>query len=168
MNPVNKLLQIFSPIDFALISHGWASHGRDYLFHIQDCLSNNPGEYELCFTHCVRADCETRVKDQVWSQSWGDEFIDSISWNASGQPDGYVWGTNWSNAYPGLTIIEPSTLAKEWALRIGQEFYECTLETDRFFIRIIYHDAFARKLNDNIEQISAVTVPLPQNSQSIS
>ena len=159
-NPAHTLLQTFLAYDFAVLAHGWAPHGRDYLFYIQDCLGADPGEHVWRFTHCVRADCETRVGDDVWPKAWTDDFIDFERWQASGEPSGYVWGTNWSNAYPGLTILDSSPVADEWTERVGKPFYECALETDRFFIRLVYHHIQTRKLNDNIGTIKAVTIPL--------
>jgi len=31
-----------------------------------------------------------------------DRLTDYVEWEAAGKPDGYVWGRNWSLAYPGL------------------------------------------------------------------
>ncbi len=112
------------------------------------------------FTHCVQADCQTRVSDEAWVKSWDDVFLNYEKWEAAGEPDGYVWGTNWSNAYPGLTIVEHSEIAAAWTERIGKPFYELKMETDRFFIRVIFHDIQYRKLSESTETISAVTIPL--------
>ena len=43
------------------------------------------------FTHCVEAECRTRVGDNVWQKSWDDLFLDYEKWIAAGEPDGYVW-----------------------------------------------------------------------------
>jgi hypothetical protein len=160
MNPARKLLEWLPELDFALFGHGFQKHGRDYVWHIQDCLGGNPGEHEIVFTHCVQADCQTRVQDTVWPKSWDDVFLNYEMWKGAGEPEGYVWGTNWSNAYPGLTIVENSDMAIGWTKRIGKPFYEITLETDRFFIRLIFHDIRYRKLSESTETISAVTIPL--------
>lgn len=68
-------------------------------------LGSDPGAHELTFTHCVRLEYETRVRDDVWSRSWSDEFVDYQAWLDAGEPDGYVWGTDWSSAYPGRTRL---------------------------------------------------------------
>jgi hypothetical protein len=114
MHPARKLLDWLPELDFALLWHGYHKHGRDYLLYIQDCLGANPGELEIVFTHCVQADCHTRVLDKVWPNSLDDVFLDFEKWKAAGEPEGYVWGTNWSNAYPGLTIVENSAIAAMW------------------------------------------------------
>lgn len=160
MHPAHKLLNWLPEIDFALLGHRFQAHGRDYLWHFQDCLGASPGEHEIVFTHCVQANCQTRVLDKIWLESWDDVFLDYEKWQVAGEPAGYVWGTNWSNAYPGLTIVENSETAATWTERIGKPFYEITLETDRFFIRLIFHEILYRKLSDSTETISAVTIPL--------
>ena len=51
--------------DFAILSHGFRQHGRDYVLLIEDCIGRDPGRHELIFTHCVKLDYETRVRDDV-------------------------------------------------------------------------------------------------------
>ena len=163
MHPARRLLDWLPEVDFALLTHGFRDHGRDYYWHIQDCLGSDPGEHEIVFSHCVQADCQTRVPDNIWAMSWDDVLTDHGRWKAAGEPDGYVWGTNWSIAYPGLTIVEESGPATSWSGRIGRPFHEVTLETDRFAIRLIFHDIRHRKLSGSIGTISTVIIPLPED-----
>jgi hypothetical protein len=160
-HPVKRLLEWLSGYDFAVLSHGFLPHGRDYVLLIEDCIGRDPGRHELVFTHCVKLDYETRVRDDVWPRSWADDFVDYARWTAAGKPDGYVWGSNWSDAYPGLSMIEDSSLADSWSQRIGHSFFEVTLETDRFFLRIIFHDLRHRKISDDTSTISKTIIPLP-------
>jgi hypothetical protein len=160
MHPINHLLPWLGNLDFAVLEHGFLPHGRDYRIVVETCLHSDPGQYELVLTHCVRLDYETRVRDDVWPGSWTAEFLDYEKWQEAGEPEGYVWGTNWSNAYPGLTLVEESPLAKEWTDRIGREFFEWTLETDRFFMRIVFHDVRYQKLSDDTGTISQIIMPL--------
>ncbi len=53
--------------DFAVVNHGFAAHGRDYIL-IQQAGST----YELTLTHVVEFHYETRVSDDVWPVSWDD------------------------------------------------------------------------------------------------
>lgn len=160
MPSVAELLQWLHPLDFAVLGHGWARHGRDYLIVVQDMLGSDPGTHELTFTHCVQLDYETRVRDDVWPRSWSDEFVDYQAWLDAGEPDGYVWGTDWSNAYPGLSVPERSDLADHWKQRLGRDMAEVSLETDRFFLRLVFHSVLWRKLDDDIGTISQVHIPL--------
>lgn len=160
MPSVDDLLGWLHPLDFAVLGHGWAKHGRDYLVVVQDVIGSDPGTHELTFTHCVRLDYETRVRDDVWPRSWSDEFLDDQAWLDAGEPDGYVWGTDWSNAYPGLSTPDVSELADAWAKRLGKAMEELSLETDRFALRLVFHSVQWRKLGDDVGTISQVHIPL--------
>ncbi len=66
-NPLTKLLNgALSEYDFGVLEHGFAPHGRDYRFVIQDSLCNDPGTYQLTFTHVVDLKYQTRVAEKVW------------------------------------------------------------------------------------------------------
>ena len=158
MPSLAELLEWLHPLDFAVLGHGWAEHGRDYLIVVQDMLGSDPGTHELTFTHCVRLDYETRVRDDVWPRSWSDEFVDYQAWLDAGEPDGYVWGTYWSNAYPGLSVPDHSDLADHWKRRLGKDMTEVGLETDRFFVRLVFHSVLWRKLDDDVGTISQVHI----------
>lgn len=157
MNPLEELLKWLPAIDFAVLEHRFARHGRDYIVFVEDCLGSDPGQHEVVFTHCVRVDCETRVRDDLWPKSWSDEFIDYERWTSANEPEGYVWGTNWSNAYPGLRPVADSAPALEWSRRLGKPMFEATLETDRVFLRLIFHSIRSRKVSENTETISQHT-----------
>ena len=155
-NPIDELLSWLSAVDFAVLTHGFANHGRDYILLVEDCLSSSPGQHEIVFTHCVKAEYETRVRDEVWQKSWSEEFIDYGRWTGAGEPDGYVWGTNWSLAYPGLRAVPDSAEAADWSKRLGKQMFETTLATDRFFLRLMFHSARSRKTSDKYKTISQV------------
>ena len=156
VHPLDELLKWLPEVDFAVLQHRFASHGRDYIVLIEDL---NQGQHEIAFSHCVRTDCETRVRDEVWPKSWGDEFTDYERWTSAKEPDGYVWGTNWSLAYPGIRAIRGSAQAAEWSRRLGKQMFEVTLETDRFLLRLIFHSIRSRKISDKSGTISQVIHP---------
>jgi len=159
-HPFDKMLKWLPELDFAVLAHGWAKHGRDYIIVVENSLGGDPGQHEITLTHCVRVEYETRVRDEVFQRSWSDEFTDYKRWQDAGEPDGYVWGTNWSNAYPGLVIVRNSEVADEWSARLNKAMHEITLETDRFFMRLVFHSVQSRKLNDCTATISKVMIPL--------
>lgn len=96
--------------------------------------------------------------------SWTDEFTDYERWQDAGEPGGHVWGTNWSLAYPGLLAVRDSPVAAEWSRRLGKDMFEITLETNRFFLRLIFHSVRAQQINDNTDLISQVLIPLKGSS----
>jgi hypothetical protein len=81
-------------------------------------------------------------------------------WTTAKEPEGYVWGTNWSLAYPGIRAIRDSAQAAEWSRKLGKQMYETTLETDRFFLRLIFHSLRSRKISDRSDTVSQVIHPL--------
>lgn len=156
-HPLRKLTYDWLPeFDFAVMQHGFAPHGRDYVFVIQAA-----GTYELTLTHVAELRYETSVRDDVWPVSWDDSFTDYAAWQAAGKPDGYVWGSNWSLAYPGLDSPEDSAAAKRWSERLGRPMYAMTIGTDRFSMSVVFHSASGRKISDDDSTIRQVLVPLP-------
>jgi hypothetical protein len=145
---------------FSMLEHRFAKHGRDYIVVVEDGLGSSPGQHEITFTHCTKADFETRVQDGVGPKSWTDEFTDYKSWTSADEPEGYVWGTNRSLAYPGLRAVSESAQAAEWTRRLGKEMFEVTLETDRFFLRLIFHSLRSRKISEDVQTISQMIHPL--------
>ena len=159
-HPLAAVFEWMSEIDFAVLDQRFAPHGRDYQILVQDRLGADPGTHELTFTHCVEMIYETRVADSAWQLSWGDDLTDYQRWQKVGEPEGYVWGTNWSNAYPGLAAISGSERAVEWTARLGKEMHEAQLETDRFALRLVFHTVRSRKISESVSTISQVHIPI--------
>jgi hypothetical protein len=160
-NPLSELLNgVLSEYDFGVLQHGFAPHGRDYRFLIQDSLCINPGTYELIFTHVVDLKYETRVGEKIWPLSWSDEFIDFKGWKDSGKPEGYVFGTNWSLAYPGISALLASPEAEDWSKRLQRPMHSVSIETDRFYIALTFSGVRHRKLSDDVNVVKQVLIPL--------
>jgi hypothetical protein len=159
-HPLRKLMREWLPeIDFAVMHHGFAPHGRDYVLVLQAA-----GTYEVILTHVVESHYETRVYDEVWSVSWEDCLTDYAAWEAAGKPDGYVWGTNWSLAYPGLDVPDNDPIAARWSQRLGKPMFSVAIETDRFRLSIVFHDVRTRKLSEDDSTIRQVLIPLAADS----
>jgi hypothetical protein len=65
MHPLDELLKWLPALDFAVLSHGFHRHGRDYIVFVEDCIGSDRGQHEITFTHCVRMDYQTRVADDI-------------------------------------------------------------------------------------------------------
>jgi hypothetical protein len=155
-HPIKKAMAEWLPeFDFGLLQHGFAPHGRDYELVLQA-----GGTYALTLTHVVELHVETRVRDDVWPKSWDDVFLDMKSWEAAGQPDGYVWGSNWSLAYPGLEAPTDHPDALRWSERLGKSMHFVAIETDRLRLSAVFHDARSRKLSDENSPLDKVLIPL--------
>jgi hypothetical protein len=160
-NPlVNLLNGTLSDCDFGVMEHGFLPHGRDYRFVIQDSLCRDPGTYELTFTHVVDLDYKTRVGDKIWQMSWADEFTDYAKWTEVGEPEGYIFGTDWSLAYPGITILGASHEAKEWSDRLQRPMHSASIETDRFSIVLVFSEVRHRKISEDTGVVRQTVIHL--------
>src|ERR1700694_1596964 len=160
-HPLRKPMREWLPeIDFGVMHHGFAPHGRDYVLILQAA-----GTYELTLTHVVELHYETRVHDRVWPVSWDDGLTDYATWEAVGKPEGYLWATNWSLAYPGLDTPDDDPTAARWSERLGKSTHAMVVETDRFRLSIIFHNALTRKLSDDDSTVRQVLIPLPAGTR---
>lgn len=161
MNPLQSLFEAGLPeMDVGVMSHGLADHGRDYILILEDSISHRPGTYRLTFTHVVELNIRTAVDPEAWTRSWSDDFTDYQRWEAAGEPDGYVFGTNWSLAYPGFTVMNDSPLATEWTSRLNRPMFAASLETNRFSLKLVFHDAKLELIDDDTPTVSRVIFPI--------
>jgi hypothetical protein len=159
-HPLTEVLKWLPECDFAVLDHGFAPYGRDYNLIIEHSGIHQPGRHRLLFTHVVELSVRSEVRDSVWSHSWEDVFTDYAAWEAAGAPDGYVWGCNWSLAYPGIEAVVPSSKAAMWTDRVQHPMHEITLTTDRFRIELVFHSLLTEKIDDRVDLISRVIIPL--------
>lgn len=139
--------------DSAVMSHGFTEYLRDYDVVIDVPAALPPevprgdttgsyieGRYRYRFTHCPEVRVTSKVRDEVWQCSWDDVFTDYEDWEAAGSPEGFLWGVNWAEAYPGLSYVADSPLAASWAERLAHEMHEVVVETNTFAVRLVCHD----------------------------
>lgn len=140
-------------LDSAIVQHGFTPYMRDYDV-IVDVPAATPdgngsyiaGRYRYRFTHCVEAHVETTVRPDVWQQSWTDEFVSYSRWQEAGSPGGFVWGVEFSDAYPGASRVADSTRAVSWTEKLDREMHELLIETNAFSISLICHDMHVTQL----------------------
>ena len=162
MHPLSRLLDDLLPeMDVGVVSHGFAPHGRDYVLLIQNSFPVRPGTYRVTFTHAVEVAVSTALDDNAWQHSWSDDFIDYERWKAVGTPDGYVFGVNWSLAYPGFEAIKDDPSALSWSEKLKRDMYAATVETDLFKLKLIFHDAHIDRVSDDASIVAQVITPLP-------
>ena len=104
------------------------------------------GRYRYRFTHCPEARVTTAVRDDVWQESCGDDFIDFDAWRRVGEPPGFVWGVCWAVAYPGLSYVAGSVLARSWSARMGREMHEVRVESNAFELRLVCDDLVVQRI----------------------
>lgn len=129
--------------DQAIVFHGFAEYMRDYdvfVYATADPRTGIKPEYlRYRFTHCVRASVTTAVEPRVWTQSLDERLLDHQAAIEAGL-DGYVWGVNFQVIYPGMTLLEGSTEAAEWADRLGIPFHEALIETNGHNLELVFSD----------------------------
>ena len=152
-------------VDVGVFLHGFTQYMRDYFFAYEvGGATSHAGRYYCFFTHCVLARVETRVNHDTWRESWGDEFTDHQTWQEAGEPHGFVWGTNWSLAYPGLEYIRNSKLARDWSTKLQKEMHEVTVDTEAFSIQLIFHDIRIQKVTADVNVINKIIFPMKGKS----
>ena len=159
-HPIARLFEWLPECDFAVLEHGLAQHGRDYRLLLEHSGRVQPGRHWLTFTHVPEFALITEVRDDAWASSWSGPFTDYAAWEAAGEPEGYVWGVNWSLAYPGLRAIEPSAKAANWSSRLHHPMYEVELATNQFRLSLVFHDVRTERVDDRTDLISRVVIPL--------
>lgn len=148
-------------IDVAIISHGFMPYKRDYFFHIETMWKDNyAGQYLILFKHCYDLSYQTIADENILLQSWDECFIDFEEFKRAGEPEGYVWGTNWANAYPGFSNMENSPNATKWSERLKKEMKELLVESEVYKINLIYHNWTIQKLNAKSDLIKQAFFPL--------
>src|SRR5216683_5457042 len=73
-------------------------------------------------------------------------------------------GTNWSLAYPGIRATRDSVQAAEWSRRLDKQMFKISLETDRFFLRLVFHSIRSRKVAEKLRRFAG---SLPRFSEAI-
>jgi hypothetical protein len=89
--------------------------------------------------------------------SWDDLFTDWNAWQAAGTPEGFVWGTCWSNAYPGLSYVEDSSRARNQSALPGHEMQETLIESDSVNVTLVFHDLLITQLAKSDPDTGALT-----------
>lgn len=163
---VRETLEQYDLFDNAIIQHGFAEYNRDYRIvaelHVGRAM---PGTYGYVFRGCMAASYASEVP-QFLPGSMDDTFIDYAVWQAAGEPDGYVWGVNWANVYPGWTYVEDSPLAAEWSGRAGIPMHEVRIETNVYALTLVFADLHvARVLQAVSPGIASTFIPLQWDAE---
>jgi len=152
-------------LDVAILSHGFAPHMRDYDVLIEAMWGKKEwgdakGRYLCRFSHCPEAHLVTTLNGAAWRQSWADAFTDYAEWEKNGEPEGFVWGVCYSDAYPGMRYIDNSELAAKWSEGFEKEMHEAIIETNAFKLQIIFYDFTITKISDEVGIIDKLMFPL--------
>lgn len=71
-----------------------------------------------------------------------------------------VFGTEWSLAYPGISILQSNNEAQEWSERLQRPMHSASIETDRFRIDLVFSEIRHRRLSEDTGVVRQVVIHL--------
>jgi hypothetical protein len=168
-NRIERFLTGHPLFDQSITDHGFTPYLRDYdvivdrigsvpeVLRRTDHYSYVVARYRYRFTHCVSAIFETRLSDEIWRVSWEDHFIGMEEWRRAGEPEGFIFGVCWADAYPGGHLVQDSELARDWSQRLAQPMHEAVIETNTYALRLTFHDLRVTRIAVGDAATGAVT-----------
>jgi len=141
MSSVRQRIERSSFFDAAVVRHGFVDYMRDYEILVAGRRPPYRDWTRYHFVGCVAASASSAIAPEVYAQSLDDEYVLSgPDYPYKDDPDGFVWGVRWASAYPGLSYIEGSPVARSWADRLGVEMHEVVIETNAFALSLVFHE----------------------------
>jgi len=122
--------------------HGFTDYMRDYDVIVG--ARNGPPYTDLHkyqFIGCVEACYETKLgKD--FERSISDDFVYSgPDYPDKPDPYGFIWGVRFAETWVGgLTYLDNGERAKHWSKIMGRNMHEVTIETNAYFLRLVFAD----------------------------
>ncbi|MET4622857.1 hypothetical protein ABIE18_004336 [Arthrobacter sp. 2762] len=151
MNGHELLAAFEEAFDHSVVFHGFAEHLRDYdvfIYMSADPRSGIKPKYlRYRFTHCVLATVKTAISPKTWARSLDERLLHYDAAIESGV-NGYVWGVNFHDLYPGISLVEESGEAAAWGDRLGIPFYEARLETNAQYLDLVFSDLVVTEVGE--------------------
>lgn len=139
---VKELLEREDFFDAAILRHGFTDYMRDYEIIVG--ARNGPPNtdvHKYQFIGCVEAQYQTLLRSDTFSKSLPDDFVYSgPDYPDKDDPDGFIWGVRFAEAYPGLMYLDDGERAAYWFSVMGRKMHEVTLETNAFHLRLVFAD----------------------------
>jgi hypothetical protein len=139
---VKELLQREDFFDAAVLRHGFTDYMRDYEIIIG--ARNGPPNTDIHkyqFVGCVEVEYHTKVVPHIFLQSLSDEFVYAgPDYPDKKEPSGFIWGVRYSTAYPGLKYLDDGERAQYWSHLMDRKMHEVILETEAFYLRLVFAD----------------------------
>ena len=127
--------------DQALVFHSFTEYMRDYELVIQMSTGAGPEApttfARYIFTNCVEVSVTTSVSPKIWAQSLDERLI---QYQTGADLDGYVWGVNWQELYPGLELVTESARTDAWSEQLGVPFHEARIGAGAHNFTLIFSD----------------------------
>jgi hypothetical protein len=133
--------------DHSLVFHGFTPYMRDYqaIVHVTaDPVTGIAPQYlRYLFRHCVEVSVQSTVPPEIWQRSLDERLI---RYETGVDLEGYVWGVNGQELYPGMTEVADSERARQWAESIGIDFHEVRIEGNAHAVTLVFSDLVVSEL----------------------
>ena len=128
-------------IDQAVLFHGFTDYMRDYDVFVYATADPRTGirpEYlRYRFIHCVRAVVTSVLPPATWKWSLDERLTD---YGQGKDLDGYVWGVQWQELYPGMKLVPDSAEARRWTAELGIPFREAVIAMNAHVLSLVFSD----------------------------
>jgi len=161
MITVKQLLKREDFFDAAIVRHGFTDYMRDY--EVIVAARNGPPNTDIHkyqFIGCVESHYQTKLERGL-AQSLADEFVYSgTDYPDKKEPDGFIWGVRFAEAYPGMEYLETGDRAEYWSRLLGRTMHEVSIETNVYLLRRVFADVRYAFLGNEPEVVLPRDMPL--------
>jgi hypothetical protein len=87
--------------------------------------------------------CRYQARDRphpppsTWKRSLDDRLTD---YGQGRDLDGYVWGVQWQELYPGMRLVPDSAEARRWTDKLGIPFREAVITMNAHVLTLVFSD----------------------------
>ena len=138
---IEEIFKKYDIFDQEILEHGFTKNNRDYNIIVS---MPNDESYEFYFVGCVELNYKNILPRQ-------DLFLDEILtekdverfWEGNGGR--YFW-VEFSVLYPGLEIIDNSSITEKWEKLFNKSFHHIRITTNVFELEIVFNKIKVIKL----------------------
>ena len=123
-----------------IVRHGFTNYFRDY-----DILVRSHGNrifdhlYRYQFVGCVEVRYELAMPPDIFRASLPDIFTQWLPEDDYPHP-GYIWGTRFTEVFPGVTYMDTGERAAFWTAHLGRPMHEVLIGTVPFTLHLVFAD----------------------------
>jgi hypothetical protein len=139
---VQELLERESFFDAAILRHGFTDYMRDYeLIVMGRNGSPHTDVHRYLFVGCAEVVCQTAINPKSFASSLSDEFVFAgPDYPEKDDPEGFVWGVRYANAYPGLSYRLGGERSAYWTAHLRRKMHEVFIETEAYSLLLVFAD----------------------------
>ncbi|HUB69696.1 MAG TPA: hypothetical protein VL984_04690 [Acidimicrobiales bacterium] len=156
--------QLAELFDSQITFHGFTAYMRDYEVFVFQPVDPNP-KYGLIPRHlrflfrlCPEVHTRSRAAPETWARSVDDALTRTTT--VTRDATGYVWGVAGQVAYPGGSLVSPSSRAQQWSDAAGIDFQEVCIEANAHEISIVFSDLV-------VEEVAAGYTPYRVEAEGV-